>query len=353
MAAATLLEPFAGGAPAALPPAPATPPAQCSPWRYASDAERPTLRPIPPEFARLYEGFYKKIQSLHWVVDEVDVSKDAQDWARLPEETRRVVRAQLAFFVRADKAVFDNLGENFVRELPANYEEARLFYAEQAAQEGIHMDAYGLQVEALMTGEERDRVFAAVDRSPALAALMAWARTWFASSAPVGERLVAGAAVEGIMFCASFAVLFWLRQQNVLKGVTAFNSFIARDEDLHARFACALVRDYLAARPARARVLEIFESAVAAVDLFVDEFLPAPARLPSLGGAAEMRAYVRCQADYVLGLLGEAPHWRAANPYPFIEAAALHSAAIGNFFEMRIDTYCKVADMSFAVAADD
>jgi ribonucleotide reductase beta subunit family protein with ferritin-like domain len=319
-------------------------------WRYASAEPRLTLRPIPAPFENLYADYYLRIQKLHWIVAEVDVSKDAQDWARLPEETRAVVRAQLAFFVVADNVVFDNVNMNFLRELPPNYQEARLFYAEQAAQEGIHMDAYGIQVQAILPDkEEQRRVFDAVHTSPALAALMAWARTWFASGAPVGERLVASAAVEGIMFCASFAVLFWLRQQNVLPGVTNFNLFIARDEDLHARFACMLVRDHLRAPPSRERVLEIFESAVAAVDLFVDEFLPAPQKLPSLGGAAEMRAYVRCQADYVLGLLGEAPHWRAENPYPFMEAAPLHSGSIKNFFEGHSTVYGAVADPNFCL----
>lgn len=58
--------------------------------------------------------------------------------------------------------------------------------------------------------------------------------------ASFAERLVAFAAVEGILFSGSFAAIFWVKKRGLLPGLTFSNELISRDEGLHTEFACLL-----------------------------------------------------------------------------------------------------------------
>merc|ERR1712079_449132 len=56
------------------------------------------------------------------------------------------------------------------------------------------------------------------------------------------ERLVAFAAVEGILFSGSFCAIYWLKKRGLMPGLTFSNELISRDEGLHAEFACLIYR---------------------------------------------------------------------------------------------------------------
>merc|ERR1719215_1079929 len=54
------------------------------------------------------------------------------------------------------------------------------------------------------------------------------------------ERIVAFAAVEGVLFSGSFCAIYWLKKRGLMPGLTFSNELISRDEGLHAEFACLL-----------------------------------------------------------------------------------------------------------------
>lgn len=328
--------------------APLPPPAPPGPgaFRWApGEARRRALFPIRHE--DLW-ALTKRLQAAAWVPEEVRLEADAADWARLGAGAREAVKMTLAFFATIDFAVLGNLGD-FSAEVDCL--EARCFFAAQKASEAIHAESYGLQILAAVPGDaEQARLFDAVETFPVVARMNAWVSSWFASppggpAAPLGERLVAFAAVEGVLFSASFCVLQWLREQNVLPGVTEFNTFIARDEGLHTEFTALLVRRYLASPPLSARAHEIFAGVVAVLDEFVAESIP----VALLGMNADlMRQYVRFQADFVLGLMGYPPAWGAENPFPFMEKFCLNATVKTNFFERQPAAYQAPTKGAFA-----
>eukprot|EP00913_Durusdinium_trenchii_P006539 g6142.t1 len=75
---------------------------------------------------------------------------------------------------------------------------------------------------------------------PAVRDKARWAVQWMNREASFAERLVAFAAVEGILFSGSFCALFWLKKRGLMPGLTFSNELISRDEGLHADFACLL-----------------------------------------------------------------------------------------------------------------
>lgn len=312
-------------------------------WRWsASEPTRAALHPI--RYQDILD-FYKQILKTHWTIEDVDLAKDPASWAELSADEQRFIAGQLVFFLRADNIVIANIEDNLIRHVDC--EEARAAYAAQALQEVIHAEAYSRQVELLL-GDAAAGLAAELLARPSVRHMHDWAQRWCSADIPIGLRLVAFVAVEGIMFSASFCSVQWLRERDNLPGVTKFNEFIARDENVHTQLGCLLVSRYLLEHPPAADVLRIVTEAVDVVSDFVDEVTPA-----GLAGitAAGLREYVRHCADGVLVDMGYAPHYRASCPYSFMEKLYLSGGMKTNFFEKRSSAY--QATTSSRLAIDD
>ena len=154
------------------------------------------------------------------------------------------------------------------------------------------------------------------------------------------ERLVAFACVEGIHFSGSFCAIFYMRKRGLMPGLCFANELIARDEGLHATFAC-LVYSLLAHKLPPARVLEIVQGAVAVEQEFVTASLP----VSLIGMNAElMKTYIEFVADHLLVELGCEKHWHTENPFEFMTLISLQGKT--NFFERRVGEYAKAGVMA-------
>jgi ribonucleotide reductase beta subunit family protein with ferritin-like domain len=283
--------------------------------------------------------FRKTLEALHWTAQEVDLTRDAADWARLSQDERDFVSKQLAFFAGADLWVLRGIEEFFSKEVDCL--EAKMAYAAQADQECTHTEAYNLQIEAVMSGEERDRALNAAENMPAIAKMRDWAYGWMNDSVPTGNRLVAAAVFEGVLFSASFASFQWMRDRNVLPGITEYNALIARDEGIHTLHTGLYVRKYLIERPSIKDAQAIFESAIETLDEFIEHSLPV--RLIGMN-LDLMKQYVRFQANCVYSELGyKGVIYRGApNPFPTMDKLTLNGIAKTNFFERRGSQYQNV-----------
>ena len=91
------------------------------------------------------------------------------------------------------------------------------------------------------TADEQDGLFRAIETVPTVQAKAQWCFRWFdRDRKSFASRLIAFAIVEGVFFCSSFAAIYWFRQRGLLPGLCFSNELIARDENMHMRFACLL-----------------------------------------------------------------------------------------------------------------
>merc|ERR1712146_826855 len=103
------------------------------------------------------------------------------------------------------------------------------------------MGTYSLLIEQYVRDPvEKDKLFQAIDTMPAVREKAQWALQWMNVTNCFAERLVAFAAVEGILFSGSFCAIYWLKKRSMMPGLTFSNELISRDEGLHADFACLL-----------------------------------------------------------------------------------------------------------------
>jgi ribonucleotide reductase beta subunit family protein with ferritin-like domain len=279
----------------------------------------------------------KTIEGLHWTAQEVNFDADQRDWRdRMSPDQKHYVKMQLGFFAYADIDVVQGLDDVCAG---VDCLEAQMAYAAQKDQECAHAESYALQIDALLTGAERQETINMVQSLTVLAKMRAWAQRCFDRKLPIGERLVAFAVVEGVLFSSSFAAFQWLRELNLLPGITQLNDFISRDEGIHCGFSCLLLRKYIRRRPPQSQVHAIFAEAVEIVDNFVKEALP----VKLIGMNCElMIQYVHYQADVVLASMAYRTSWYVENPLPFMDKQALNKTAKTNFFELVPTQYQNV-----------
>lgn len=278
---------------------------------------------------------YKATEASFWTAEEIDLSQDFADWnEKLTADERHFISYILAFFAASDGIVNENLAANFMNEV--QYPEARALYGFQIMIENIHSEVYSLLIDTYIKDpKEQHKLFNATQTIPSVMKKGEWALKWIESDS-FHERLVAFAAVEGIMFSGSFAALFWLKKRGLMPGLTFSNELISRDEGVHTDTACLLYKNHLIGKLPKERVEEIIMSAVEFEKEFVEEAIPV-----SLIGmnAGEMKKYIEFVADRLLVELGYEEVYKTANPFDFMDMISLQGKT--NFFEKKVAEYQK------------
>ena len=292
-----------------------------------------TLFPISPQEEDLYK-FYKKAVATFWTVEEIDFSKDKEDWEKLTDNEHHFIKHVLAFFAGSDGIVQENLASRFQREIQSPV--ARLFYGMQNAMEGIHSETYSLLIDQYVKDkDEQAKYFRAIDTIPCIKKKADWAIKWIESPKGYATRLVAFACVEGIFFSGSFCAIYWLKKRGLLPGLTFSNELISRDEALHTEFAIALYHK-LQNKLTEQEIYDIVQEAVEIETEFICEALSC-----SLIGmnSRDMTAYISFVADRLLQQLGLQKKYKVSNPFDFMELISLEGKT--NFFEKKVSEYSK------------
>jgi ribonucleotide reductase beta subunit family protein with ferritin-like domain len=295
--------------------------------------QRYTLFPISSSEEDLYK-LYKKAVASFWTVEEIDFSKDKDDWEKLTENEKYFIKHVLAFFAGSDGIVQENLASRFQKDVQSPV--ARLFYGLQNAMEGIHSETYSLLIDQYVKDkEEQLTYFRAIDKVPAIRKKALWAIEWIESPKDYATRLLAFACVEGIFFSGSFCAIYWVKKRGLLPGLTFSNELISRDEGLHTEFAVAMYHK-LQNKLDKEKVHEIVESAVNHETEFIVEALPC-----SLIGmnSKDMIQYIRFVADRLLVQLGYPKMYNVGNPFDFMDLISLEGKT--NFFEKKVSEYSK------------
>lgn len=321
----------------------------------------PELEPLLRENPRRFVIFpieypdiwakYKEAEASFWTTEEVDLSKDPDQWNQLTSNERHFISHILAFFAASDGIVNENLVERFSQEVQVT--EARCFYGFQIAIENIHSEMYSMLIETYISDpEEKKFLFNAIETLPCVKKKADWALKWINSkTATFGERIVAFAAVEGIFFSGSFASIFWLKKRGLMPGLTFSNELISRDEGLHCDFACLLF-SHLIQKPSKEKIMNIIQDAVKIEQEFLSVALPV-----SLIGmnCKLMCQYIEFVADRLLSELKCEKVYNVTNPFDFMTAISTEGKT--NFFEKKVGEYQKgdvvdKMDSNFTIDAD-
>jgi len=291
-------------------------------------------------------SFYKKAEASFWTAEEIDLSADIIDWDnKLNDDERHFIKHVLAFFAASDGIVNENLAQNFLSEV--QYTEAKFFYGFQLAAENIHSETYSLLIDTYIKNTaEKNHLFNAIETLDCVKKKAEWALRWI-DKGSFAERLVAFAAVEGILFYGSFCSIFLLKKRGLMPGLAFSNELISRDEGLHCDFACLLYSKHLVDKLPKNKVKEIIIDAVEIEKEFVTDALP----VKLIGMNSDlMGQYIEFVADRLLVELGNDRVYNTPNPFDFMEMISLQGKA--NFFEKRVGEYQKAGVLNNSGSQD-
>ena len=300
--------------------------------------------------------FYKQAQGCIWSAEEINFSKDLEQWENLHPDIRRVVESVLGFFAGADRIVNINLAQNMMSRI--DHPEVQCFYAFQNFMENIHGETYSLMIETLIKDPVRKaELLQSCDTMPEIADLFNWTRRYINRTVEQERRenpalqgmddldadnlaevwtfaktLIAQACIEGIAFSGAFAIIFYIKERGILQGLTFSNELISRDEGLHRDFA-AYIYSLINNKPPSGDVLAIVSECVVATQRIISSCMD---RLPGMNWQ-DMFAYIEFVADSLLSQLGLPKHYNVANPFDFMEKISF--SGITNFFERRVAEY--------------
>lgn len=295
---------------------------------------------------------YKKALASFWTVEEVDLSKDHNDWKQLSDNEKYFIENVLAFFAGSDGIVLENLAKRVMNMIAIP--EGKCFYGFQIAMENIHSEMYSLLIDTYITDQKRkEHLFNATETIPSVKKKADWALKWIGDdSVNFATLIVAFAAVEGIFFSGSFAAIFWLKKRGLMPGLTFSNELISRDEGMHTDFAC-LIYSMLDNKLDENLVQEIITDAVEIEKEFIVESIPC--NLIGMNSDL-MKKYIEFVSDRLLTQLGCGKVYNSSNPFNFMEMISIDGKT--NFFEKRVADYSKAGvginkqDMSFELDAD-
>lgn len=286
---------------------------------------------LPVVYQDLFE-MYKKAVSCFWTSEEVDLSKDLNDWAIMSPEQKHFISLVLAFFACMDGLINENICLRFMGEVQNS--EARLFYGFQMAIEGIHQETYANLIDTYIRDPaERTKLFNAIENFPCVKKKADWVKKHINSERSFAERLVAFICVEGIHFSGAFCAIYYFRTKNLLAGLCFSNELISRDEALHTEFGVALYSK-LKYKLSPQSVHSIIKEAVEIETEFICEALPC--RLIGMNSGL-MTQYIQFVADRVCLQLGVDKIWGSSNPFSFMECISIERKS--NFFECRVSEY--------------
>lgn len=289
---------------------------------------------LPIRYKKVWQN-YKEQLAIHWVVEEVDLSKDVYDWEhKLSDDDRFFLMHVLAFFAAADGLVNANIKSNCIDVV--TIKEAECAYGCQFNMENIHGEMYSLMIETFIKDDKiKEGLIDSIRRMPSIKKKADWCKKWIDSDTTYAHKIVAFAFVEFVFFSGSFCSIFWLKTRSggIMPGLRKSNKFIARDENKHFELACILYGQ-LKNKLKEEVVYEILDEAIAIEIEFIVESLPC--KLLGMNSDS-MIEYIKYVADRSLVQLGYSKRYNAENPFEFMKKIDTYVKT--NFFEDREDSY--------------
>lgn len=291
--------------------------------------KRYTFFPIEDEAAYRY---FKLQEAALWNSNELDFSRDADQYEGFNEDLKRIVDLVHAFFASADGIIVENIVLRFL--LECDTFEQKSFYIVQLYIEAVHSETYSLTINTLIKDPaKRNKLFQAIETVPIVKRKTEWMEKWMLSDLSRQHRLLAFVCAEGIFFQSSFFYIFWFRSKGVLQNIIFANEQISKDENIHCCFAMELYN-----RLPKLTDKEAHDIVGSAVDIecsFIDYVTPTQVEdLKPQDG----KNYVKTLANYLLASCGHAPLYSDIGTLPnwTLEIANQQKS---NFYEVRVGSY--------------
>jgi ribonucleoside-diphosphate reductase beta chain len=214
-----------------------------------------------------YRGLYELWERQQWLTQELDFSRDREDWRGFPEDERYQRMYGLSSFFIGEQKVTDELGP-MMRAAPT--EDMRVFLSTQIADEARHVrffDRFYAEVGVLESATLSERLQeTSAHLNPAFSTLfddMLGSRVKRLAAEPTDlEALVEAVTlyhmvIEGMLaLTGQHFIIDFNEREGTLPGFVHGFNLVARDEHRHVAFGARFLRDVVTERPEHKRVIQ-------------------------------------------------------------------------------------------------
>jgi glutaredoxin 3 len=281
------------------------------------------------------EEYRLQSEDIHWIVKEVEMTKDLEDYKAASFEEQEFIKNILSIFTQSDFNVaagylplINKIKNNEVRGMLTSF----------MAREFIHQEGYAHLNESLGFPDSYYTDF--LEHQETLEKDSYMAEAVFES---FGLKLAKGILLEGISLFGSFIMLKNFERVGKYLGMCTINEWSLRDESLHVEGNAWLFRTWCSENSKEVNDTfkkHIYTMAREIVNLekkFVD-FAFGTYEPPKLN-KEDVKDYIEYIADRRLLQLGLKPNFgRKVNPLPWMDELN-NGSSLANFFEKRVTDY--------------
>lgn len=274
---------------------------------------------------------YKTHQQSFWTPEEVDLSKDRDSFLKLPSKEQEFIKKISTFFLISDAIVTDNI-DIIAKEL--DFREIKAFYSIQSAIENVHIEIYGNIFEIVFDKKDAKSVISEILNMESVIKKRSFCLE-INKEKSLGKLILYNTLVEGIFFSASFSGILWLKKRGHCPGIVKANEWIARDERLHWRFGCEILKKFFINSLSETDVFNAIETVYQIEKAFVNDILP-----EDIGDMTKnsLLKYVKFCCNEILEHINFPPYFtQISQPFEFMKF--LDYPVKANFFETRVTNY--------------
>ena len=315
---------------------------------FTEEKNRDALFPII--HPKVFE-FYKKLNAIHWITNEIDMSGDrAMFNDKCTKGDKRAIKYVLGFFAIGDEVVLKNL-DNILALI--KIKEFQYVYRHIQLQECIHSEGYSIQIDTILSGEEKEETFEATKNMPIIKEMKEWIDKWSSDDIPFEVRILLLCVVESVLFSDKFAIIQSFKERNLLHGLVHYNEYISRDENLHVDMAIFMITEGYVNKPSEEIAHKLFRQAIMLSHKFVDNAI-ALGDPPEGLSISSLKNYINFNADVRIEQLGYKRLFNIdQNPLPFMIKHALGKVEKQDFFVRSATQYQQLQPGALVYSIDN
>lgn len=308
-----------------------------------ADSKVYSMFPIPDEDIDDWNAYCAQ-EAQFWSAKELKMADDHAEYPTLPKRLQQLYKDCLGFFAPGD-GLISKSALRFLNE--AKRYSQQTFLIIQLAIEAVHSEAYGLAISSIIDDEnERKEVFNMVDQLDCVKAKAQFIKDLVDSNAPANERLLAAACCEGIFFVTLFAIIYYLKNKNVMNTFIFLNKQVSADEQLHRDYYANAVRKM--GCPERSKMISIISKAVDIEIGHMRYILREPVDSREQDDLMMLTIdnisnYAKGLGDQILVLCGESPYYNVTFDLPWMTDMSVSKKS--NFYERSVQGYKRIAKL--------
>ena len=281
------------------------------------------------------EEYRLQSENIHWIVSEVEMTKDVEDYKKASKEEQEFIKNILSIFTQSDFNVATGYLP-LINEIKNN--EVRGMLTSFMAREFIHQEGYAHLNESLGFSDNYYSDFLLHRETSE--------KNIFMQGTPIGNfgiKLAKGILLEGISLFGSFIMLKNFERVGKYPGMCTINEWSLRDETLHIEGNAWLFRTWcnensnLINDEFKASIYSLARKIVRLEKSFID--FAFGSYQPTGLNKEDVKRYIEFIADRRLIQLGLKGNFKVKeNPLPWFDEIT-NGSSFANFFEKRVTDY--------------